>query len=210
MNDLRRGPARDVIGRRHGEFRVWNELASDATDSGRRKFATVRSISEFSFVTLEYVLLVMRRGTQRAWFKALKQAGNPPIPTDWVINLPCAKACGKPVDELLVSPLSSRSVDRPPTILGSSADDPGIGKIEANERQYRGLAILSVFSPSFLPSREREEAALRAAPSTPNLHSENADPTPPNPERQAALDQLRMLKARISAHPPTTRRRRTR
>lgn len=192
-----------------GEFRVLMYLAWDARPDGKRQFVTVRKLADNAQFPIATVKLALRRFVQRGWLQVTRADGQI---VDWQLTVErddllktVLKTCGNPVENTCDGEMQDRGSAYP----GSRDRDPASEQIEVKPQTQRGLAVLSVFYPSSFRLKEEEEAPLRGAPSS-DLHSENADPRPPNPERQQALDALRLTMARIAAAPTPTRRRRQR
>jgi hypothetical protein len=206
-----------------GEFRILQYIAWDARPDGRRQYVTPRKLAENAGFPIATINLALRRFAERGWMTVLREDGRV---VDWQLTIErddllksLLKSCGNPVENSSGGVMQDREIED----AGSPDRDPASQQIGVNEKTYRGLAVLSVFSPSSFRLKEEEKAALRAAPS-PNLHSENADPEPPAPTDadappQPSTDELSIddvrarlatLKARLEATPPPARRRRPR
>jgi hypothetical protein len=190
-----------------GEFRILMYVAWDARPDGRRQFVTLRKLADNAQFPISTVRLTLRRFAERGWMQLTKADGQI---VDWQLTIErddllktLLISCGNPVEKLCDAVMQDPGDAYP----GSGVADPASQQNRVKPQTSRGLAVLSVFYPSFIRLKE-EEAALRAASPSPNLHSENADPKPPNPERQAVLDELRLTMARIEAQPAPPRRRR--
>jgi len=203
--------------RTNGEAILLTYLAWDCRHDGRRWKTTPERLASRTGFQLDTIKVAMRKFESRRWL-TLERDG--PRITDWQLTLPdtltldgdvCGKPCGKPVHPLRISPPLSRTGDRENPDAGSPIADPASEETLASDTAGSGWTSLPSLIRLLIRPTEREE--LRSAePLSRKLHSENAGsgPRTPNADTDAALQLLRMAKARIDAEPAPAKRRRTR